>query len=213
MARKRKTKAKGQGGRPPQQARPITLAAPAPVIRDTGAAPVKLASAGPDYTEFTRLADAAPVVVHRKQTRVYSVPLDYYQHRGVIDNDQWSTGERLLKMHRIAFGSGFHAVNLDGFHGTTNYADNWRMGSSQGDVLREYIKTLAMFDPRQASMLENVCCRGEYASAVARRIHLNPKKSVEFLRDSLTALSLYWRTGRKPNAPAYEGRGAGLTGP
>ncbi|CAB5220228.1 hypothetical protein UFOVP233_23 [uncultured Caudovirales phage] len=208
MARKRK--ARGRGGRPPAEKKPISLApTSAPIIRDTGAAPVSLVSSGADFTEFSRNADQAPVVVHRKVTRVYSVPLDYYQHRKLIDSEQWAAGERLMAMHRIAFGSGYHSVNLDGFHGTSSYADNWRVGVTQGDVLREYIRTLGMFTRQQQAMLENVCCRGEYAGTVAQRISVNPKKAVDFLRAALTLLAGYWRTGKIENAPAGQGRGAG----
>lgn len=204
----RKIKVIGLGGRPKKEKPKVTLSQPAPVIRDIGAAPATLRSSGQAYTEFTRHADNAPIVVNRKATRVFSHPLDYYQHRGVIDNDQWSAGERLAKMHMVAFGSGYHAVNLDGFHGTTNYADNWRLGSSQGDALRDYIRTLKLFDAKQSVMLVDVCCRGEFAVSVSRKIGINPKTATEYLRACLNALSLFWRTGRKPNAPANNDGGA-----
>ena len=207
----RKGKARNKSGRPPAKKKPISLAptGSAPIIRDTGAAPVSLVSSGPDFTEFRRNADNAPIFVHRKFTRVYSEPLDYYGNRKLLNEDQLLAGGRLQAMHRLAFGSGYHSVNLDGFHGSTSYADNWRVGRTQGEALREYIKTLKLFSKQQQAMLENVCCRGEYAGSVAQRISLDPKTALAFLRSTLTALSHYWRTGRMENAPANKGKGAG----
>lgn len=201
-------KGKGKKAAAPPQAQ-AQKAPYQPPIREVGAAPLKLVGAVGQATEFVRKADGVPVVVHSKGTRVVADPLDYYLHRQVIDNDQWSSGEKLRKQHYHAFGSGFHSVNLDGFHGTTNYADNWRISASQGDSLREYTRTLALFTPPQREMLESVCCRGEYAKTVARRCGVHPRKGIGLLRECLTILSTYYRTGRRPNmeTPAPIGGG------
>lgn len=195
MAKKNKGKKAVRAPKPELKQAP--LKAP---IREVGAAPLKLVGASGQATEFMRQADGAPVVVHPKGTRVVADPLDYYLHRRVIDNDQWSAGEKLRNQHYHAFGSGYHSVNLDGFHGTTNYADNWRISSSQGDSLREYTRTLALFTLAQRDMIESVCCRGEYAKHAARRCGVHPRRGIVLLRQCLTALSCYYRTGRYPHA-------------
>ena len=205
MARKHK------GKKPITLPKPEAPKAPAQApIREVGAAPLKLVGSSGQATEFARLADGVPVVVHSKGTRVVADPLDYYLHRQVIDNDQWSAGEKLRNQHYHAFGSGYHSVNLDGFHGTTNYADNWRISASQGDSLREYVRTLGLFTPAQREMIESVCCRGEYAKTVARRCGVHPRKGITLLRECLTALSAYYRTGRRPNMQEAPASGEGL---
>jgi hypothetical protein len=189
---------------------PVRSAVQQPMIRDTGAAPLKLVGVLGQGTEFRRIADGVPVVIHSKGTRVVADPLDYYLHRRVIDGDQFSAGERLRKQHYHAFGSGYHSVNLDGFHGTTNYSDNWRITTSQGDSLREYTRTLGLFTAAQREMIESVCCRSEYAKQVARRCGVHPRRGIVLLRDCLTALSAYYRTGIKPahaEAPTIAGGG------
>jgi hypothetical protein len=179
-------------------------------IREVGAASLKLVGASGQATEFMRQADGVPVVVHSKGTRVVSDPLDYYLHRRVIDNDLWSAGEKLRNQHYHAFGSGYHSVNLDGFHGTTNYADNWRMSASQGESLRDYTRTLALFTPAQREMLESVCCRGEFAKTVARRCGVGPRRGISLLRECLSMLSAYYRTGARPAMQEAPASGEGL---
>lgn len=210
MARKGKAKGKSKGITlpTPENRKPADRA----VVRDVGAAPMRLVGATGQATEFVRNADGVPVVVHAKGTRVVADPLDYYLHRQVIDNDQWSAGEKLRNQHYHAFGSGYHSVNLDGFHGTTNYSDNWRISASQGDSLREYMRTLSLFTQPQREMLESVCCRGEYAKTVARRCGVVPRRGIALLRECLTMLSTYYRTGRRPDMQEAPANGEGLLG-
>lgn len=179
-------------------------------IREVGAASLKLVGANGQATEFVRQADGVPVVVHPKGTRVVADPLDYYLHRQVIDNDQWSAGDKLRRQHFHAFGSGYHCVNLDGFHGVTSYADNWRISPSQGENLHDYIQTLKLFTTAQKEMIEAVCCAGEYAKTVARRCGVHPRRGIVLLREALTILSEFYRTGRRPIMPKAPTVGEGF---
>lgn len=192
----RKGKAKKTGAQPkPKQRKPVTQRP----IREVGAAPLKLVGASGQATEFSRIADGVPVVVHPKGTRVLADPLEFYLHRNNIDSDQYSAGNSLRVQHYRAFGSGYHAVNLDGFHGTTNYADNWRISTSQGEAMVELKRTLEMFTPAQSRMLVEVCCHGVYAKYAAKGCGVHWRRGIRLLREALTLLSAYYRTGRRPN--------------
>lgn len=184
----------------PNQKKPVSLAE-APVVRDTGPAKVELVRQATGFTEFKRIADGAPVVVHAKGTRVLTEPLDRYLHREQITNDQWSSGERLRRMHDVAFGSGFHSVNLDGFHGVTNYADNWRIGNDQSEALHDYKRLAAGFSAREWAMLEGVCCHGQWAKHLAQRCGVRPRQGIDLLRACLKQLDQHFRKGRGTAKP------------
>ena len=181
----------------PQPKKPISLA-PGLVIRDTGSAAVALEKQTASYTEFRRIADGAPVVAPAKGTRVRTEPRDVYLHRETISNDQWSSGEKLRRLHGVAFGSGFHMTNLDGFHGVTNHADNWRVGNDQGDALHDYKRLAQRFTAREWAMLEGVCCHSQWAKDLAPRCGLRPRQGIELLRQCLNGLEYYFRKGHGP---------------
>ncbi|CAB4122717.1 hypothetical protein UFOVP32_57 [uncultured Caudovirales phage] len=194
------------------KARKKTVLAVSLSMREVGAASVTLIQSGDQTTEFRRDVDGASLVVQTRSqkegalTRVVADPLDWYIHRGMITGEQWSAGDRLRRDHYIAFGSGYHAVNLDGFHGTSNYIDNWRISQRQGERLRDFIRTMNHFSMDERRMLEAVCVRGSYANEAARRCGMSPRKGIQMLRACLSGLAQYYHTARRsaplPLSPA-----------
>lgn len=186
---------------------------PAMAQREMGAAPFRLIAMSEKTAEFLRIADRAKLIVQNRSgregtqavTRVIADPLDWYLHNGYLNNDQWSAGDRLRRDHYIAFGSGYHSINLDGFHGVTDYTENWRVTHRQSEKLRDFIRVMNTFPMAERHILVCVCIRGMYANDVARKNRIHPRKGILVLREILNDLATYYRTGRNPRrvADAY----------
>lgn len=188
--------------------------APRPAIREIGAAALKPVGAGANFTEFARIADGAMVVVTAKATIVKTHPLDVLHHRRNIEQEEFDAGERLMVLHQCAFGKGgYHSVNLDGFHGNSNYADNWRISQTQNEAMVDLRRAQKEFLPAEWQMLVGVCCSGYWTSEMARQCGIKPRKAMQFFRHALRGLSEYFRTGRRTTAPAVgEGRSVQMDG-
>lgn len=162
---------------------------------------------------FRRAADGALVVEGREGSAVAPVgvvralgdPLDYYLHRRMISEDEHAAGDTLRKDHFSAFGSGYQAVNFDGFHGASNAADNWRFSPFKSDRLKAFIAATEALPKKTAKLVEMVVIRGVYANEAARQIGEPRREGFRMLKAGLEGLATFYRHG-------HGGRGAAKTG-
>ena len=175
-----------------------------PIGREMGAAPFTPVRGPRGGVEgYERAADGALLVVGSKGqregvpgiVRAVGDPLDFYLHRRMISEDEFAAGDTLRRDHYAAFGSGYHAVNLDGFHGVSNAADHWRFSPFKSDRMKDFIAATRALQPKTAKLVELVVIRGVYANEAARQIGEPPRKGFQVLRDGLAALSTYYRRG------------------
>lgn len=176
----------------------------APVGREMGAASVKpLRGRSGAVEAYSRPADGAVLVVGRKGSgeapvgvvRALGDPLDFYLHRRMISEDEHAAGDRLRRDHYAAFGSGYQAVNLDGFHGTGNAADNWRFSPFQSDRLKDFIAATKVLPVKTAKLVELVVIRGVYANEAARQLGEPRRDGFGILKAGLEGLATFYRHG------------------
>ena len=174
----------------------------APAGREMGAATVRAVGApGGLVAGYRRGADGALLVLGKNAEGGASVgivralrdPLDYYLHRQMISEEEYTAGDTLRRNQYSAFGSGFHASNLDGFHGTSNAADNWRFSPFKSDQLRAYMAALDAMPKKTAKLLHLVVIQGVYANEAARQIGEPPRRGFPVLKEGLAALVRFYR--------------------
>lgn len=169
---------------------------------------------------YERGADGALLVVGSKGqregvpgiVRALGDPLDFYLHRRMISEDEFSAGDTLRRDHFAAFGSGYHAVNLDGFHGVSNAADNWRFSPFKSDRMKSFIAATDALPKKVAKLVELVVVRGVYANEAARQIGEPPRKGFQVLKDGLAALATFYRRGMSAGPGSNRGRDPGQVG-
>lgn len=176
----------------------------APVGREMGAAAVRPVRGRSGAVEgFQRAADGALLVVGKKAAgeapagivRALGDPLDFYLHRRMISEEEHAAGDTLRRDHFAAFGSGYQAVNLDGFHGGGNAADNWRFSPFKADRMRDFIAATDALPKKTAKLVELVVIRGLYANEAARQIGEPRREGFGVLKAGLEALATFYRRG------------------
>ena len=174
----------------------------APINRDMGAAALTpLVGAKGGVEGYRRNADGALLVAAKAADRGASVgivrnvgdPLDYYLHRQMISEEEHAAGDRLRRDHFSAFGSGYHAVNLDGFHGCSSAADNWRFSPFKSDRMRDFMSAIGAMPRKTARLLELVVIRGIYANEAARLVGEPRRHGFRLLKEGLAALVMFYR--------------------
>lgn len=176
----------------------------APVGRDMGAAalvPVRGRSGAVEG--YRRQADGAMLVKARKAeggasvgiVRALGDPLDFYLHRKMISEDEHAAGDTLRRDHFSAFGSGYHAVNLEGFHGVSNAADNWRFSPFKSDRMKDFMAAIDALPKKTAKLVELVVIRGVYANEAARQIGEPRRAGFQILKAGLEGLATFYRRG------------------
>lgn len=174
----------------------------APVGRDMGAAAITPVRGPAGRLEgYERAPDGALLVVTQKAAtgvpagivRSLGDPLDFYLHRSMISEEEYSAGDALRRDHFSAFGSGYQAVNFDGFHGCSNAADNWRFSPFKSDRLRDFIAATESMPKKTARLVELVVIRGVYANEAARQIGEPRREGFRVFKEGLEALVRFYR--------------------
>jgi hypothetical protein len=186
-----------------------------PVGREMGAAALAAVRGRSGAVEgYQRSADGALLVVGRKGAdgavagvvRALGDPLDFYLHRAMISQDEHTAGDTLRRDHFSAFGSGYHAVNLEGFHGCSNAADNWRFSPFKSDRMRDFIAATNALDRKTAKLVELVVIRGVFANEAARQIGEPRREGFRILKAGLGALATFYRRGLAVGRGSNQGR-------
>lgn len=168
----------------------------APSAAHLGAGDVRISKLTDEGAEFIRLADRALIVVRERSTvRLQggvainkSHPLDYYKHRAVITAEEFDAGNTLAEDFACFCGSGVHGVNYTGFHGTTNYADNWRRTESMAAAEASFIAAVNAIPYRLRGFVTAVCVHGYFANDAARLYAITPRRGIDFFRKGLALL-------------------------
>lgn len=187
----------------------------APVGREMGAAALKpLRGRGGAVEGYARPADGQLLVVTGKASeeapagivRALGDPLDFYLHRSMISEDEYSAGDTLRRDHFSAFGSGYQTVNLGGVHGGGGAADNWRFSPFQSDRLRDFIAATEQLPAQIAKLVELVVIRGVFANEAARQIGRPQRDGFKMLKDGLERLATFYQKGHGRGKASNQGR-------
>lgn len=174
----------------------------APVGREMGAAAVSPVRGRSGALEgFRRTADGALLVASKKAAggasagivRALGDPLDFYLHRGMISQDEHTAGDTLRRDHFAAFGSGYQAVNLDGFHGCSSAADISRFSPFKSDRMKDFIAATNALPKKTAKLVELVVIRGVFANEAARQIGEPGREGFRILKAGLEGLATFYR--------------------
>lgn len=187
----------------------------APVGREMGsAALMPLKGRGGAVEGYQRPADGQLLVVTRQAAdeapagivRALGDPLDFYLHRRMISDDEYTAGDTLRRDHFSAFGSGYQTVNLGGVHGGGGAADNWRFSPFQADRLRDFIAATDQLPKDTARLVDLVVIRGVFANEAARQIGRPQRDGFSMLKAGLERLATFYQRGHGRGKASNQGR-------
>lgn len=176
----------------------------APVGRELGAAALKPLKGRSGAVEaYERAADGQLLVVERKGSqdapagivRALGDPLDFYLHRHMISDDEYTAGDTLRQDHHAAFGSGYQAVNFSGAGGASGAADSWRFSPFKSDRVKDFMAAMDALPKKTARLVELVVIRGIYANEAARQVGEPQRAGFKLLKEGLEALVTFYRRG------------------
>lgn len=176
----------------------------APVSLEMGAAalrPVRGCSGAVEA--FERGADGVLLVATKKAAgeapagivRALGDPLDFYLHRNMISDEEYTAGDTLRQDHFAAFGSGYQAVNFGGVGGSSGAADSARFSPFKLDRMRDFIAATDAIGGATAKLVELVVIRGVYANEAARQIGRPQRDGFKMLKAGLEKLATFYERG------------------
>lgn len=196
---------------------PVSLA-PILMARELGAAPMRVVGESEDGFELQRICDGAPFVLERVSqregartlVRYIGAPLDRMYRRHMLTIDEWSAGERYRTSYHVAYGSFTAGVNLDGFHGVTCHADNWRVSQRVHDKRQELIWIDKCLGEQTAKLLRAICVMEKSCATAAASLRIaNPKNAgPRLFREGLVRLAALYRQGAATGRRAPSDGGA-----
>lgn len=196
MSRNRRSRNRRQ-----QAAQPTPAAAQYSTARELGAATLRASEAPDGGTEFRRVADGAIFkVVARGPKDGYATvirnitadPLDWYIHRSLISDDQYSAGRVMQSAYYDAVGSGVLSVQYDGVHGVASHK-GFNPSQRRWDAMLAYIDALNRVRFPARGVLVAVVSFGWYANEAARRYGQPAVEGIGVLRDALDDLCRHYR--------------------
>lgn len=184
-----------------QHAVTAAVAEPYSTARELGAAALRANESPDGAAEFRRVADGAIFkVVARGPKDGYATvirnitadPLDWYVHRSLITDDQYSAGRVMQTSYYDAFGSGVLSVQYDGVHGVASHK-GFNPSQRRWDALLDYIEALNRVRFMARGILVAVVSFGCYANEAARRYGHRGSDGIVVLRDALDDLCRHYR--------------------
>lgn len=187
----------------------------APVGREMGAASLKpLRGRSGGVEGYSRPADGQLLVVTAKASeeapagivRALGDPLDFYLHRHMISDEEYTAGDTLRQDHHAAFGSGYQAVNFSGVGGGSGAADSWRFSPFKSDRVKDFMAAIDALPKKTARLIELVVIRGVYANEAARQVGEPQRAGFKLLKEGLGELVTFYRRGLGRGTASNRGR-------
>lgn len=184
----------------------------APVGAEMGAAALKPLRGRSGAVEgYQRSGDGKVLVIARKTAdgapagivRALGDPLDYYLHRNMISEDEYTAGDTLRQDHFAAFGSGYQAVNFLGAGGGSGAADSSRFSPFKSDRVRNFIAATNAMPKKTAKLVELVVIRGVFANEAARQIGEPQRSGFQILKAGLGTLAAFYGRGSGARRKAF----------